>query len=106
MCQKSVKIKSNRNVTLILNSSVVNMSEITGDKRTFEERVEAHMERLRGSSADAVFNLANTIPGGPCDAPFAPIDPALYAAARRIVDGNHLNNSMRNYGIQRGMLGV
>ncbi|MFC1600512.1 hypothetical protein ACFL25_00320 [Patescibacteria group bacterium] len=73
---------------------------------SFEERVAAHMERLKDVKLGALYELANTFPGGPCDAPFAPIDPALNAAAQRLVRENELVGESREFGLRRGMIGL
>jgi len=50
----------------------------------YSQRVAEHVKRLRGAPQAAVVELALTTPGGPLDAPFAPVDPALHAAAQQL----------------------
>ena len=62
------------------------MVEKTKGKSSFEERLAANKQRLRDNATiRAVIELAATTPGSQMDAPFAPIDPALSAAAQELV---------------------
>lgn len=51
---------------------------------SYREKVDAYKEYLQGKSERSILELAATRPGGPMDAPFAPIDPALHSAASEI----------------------
>ena len=61
------------------------MAETIWGSRTHEERLAEHLERLRKAPARSVIELAATRPRSSMDAPFAPIDPALNAAAQQLV---------------------
>lgn len=56
-----------------------------GYANDFELRVQQHMDILRGCPLESIAELAATSPGGALDAPFAPIDPTLHAAANRLL---------------------
>jgi len=68
-----------------------------------EEKVKKYMEDLRDKPI-IILELATTTPGGPTDAPFAPIDPTLYEASMRLAYKLNLIEevilkNMRNYGL-------
>lgn len=71
----------------------------------FDERVAACKNQLQGTNVGALYEIANTVPGGPCDAPFAPIDPALHCAARELVGEAGLQKEASLFGAVRGMHG-
>lgn len=64
---------------------------------TFEERVQKYRENLDSRGLNIILELAATAPGSAYDHPYAPIDPALHAAARQIVDELGLGKEVNNY---------
>ncbi len=69
-------------------------------RMSFDERVQKHKERLSGASQRVIVELALTSPGGSMDAPFAPIDPALHAAAVELAREAHINLFMERLRVQ------
>lgn len=55
-------------------------------KATYDTKLAAARTTLANVSIASLTEIAATTPGGPLDAPFAPIDPTMVAAARQLID--------------------
>ncbi len=61
------------------------MSETIFGELSFEDRLAIYTESMKKMDKSQILEAAAIIPGGNSDAPFAPIDPAMVEAAKKIV---------------------